>query len=87
MSRYDTWLATTPEDDLDAALERQARREADAHAAEIRVEIGPLLIDSFAADYVYDPMRDCDDPVAARRAEYLRTERNLGAGWDEGLPF
>lgn len=52
MSAYDNWLATTPEDEEDARIERELRRRQLAAERENR---SPDPHGAWA-DYVYDPL-------------------------------
>jgi len=58
-SDYDDWLATTPEDEEEAAQEREAKRDA---AAQRKLDAAMFGYDDprtdgwVEADFVYDPL-------------------------------
>lgn len=56
MSDYDDWLATTPEDEEDAANERETRKQAIEEQKLDRFLGGHGDPHGEWADYVYDPL-------------------------------
>lgn len=71
-SRYDDWLATTPEDEADWYAERERRRNAAAERAIDEASEPPLPIGArrVFSDLVWCPIRKCAVPDTVGRLVY-----------------